>query len=279
MKLSDLRRQTSERLAPVCGEDAPFDTDLLIEKCYEISFSKIPFEVGRQVDPAKIEPFVLRRLSGEPTQYILGMWEFYGLPFYVGEGVLIPRPDTELLVEKGLELIKNTSNPRVLDLCSGSGCVAIAIKKHRPDAKVWAVELYDRAASYLNRNALLNGVDIRLLREDVLQAPPPDLGEFDLIISNPPYIDGEAMIHLADEVKREPHTALFGGDDGLVFYRAIADKWLELLDVKGALAVEIGFDQGKSVADLFKAYGLNTCLFKDYGGNDRVIIGTQNHIL
>ena len=280
MRLSELRRAVSERLKSVCGDDAQFDTDLLIEKAYKIPLGKISLEGDREVDERTLEPFVLRRLSGEPTQYLLGQWEFYGLPFYVGEGVLIPRPDTEVLVEKGLELIKNVQNPQVLDLCSGSGCIAVAIKKHRPDASVTAVELYDQAAEYLERNIALNNVEIEIRRADVLKPLKADAwGKYDLILSNPPYIDGKAMTTLSAEVKAEPHTALFGGEDGLDFYRAIADSCSELLGVKGAVAVEIGFDQGVSAANIFKEKGFNTAVFKDYGGNDRVIIGTQSALL
>jgi len=280
LRLSELRRAVSERLKSVCGDDAQFDTDLLIEKAYKIPLGKISLEGDREVDERTLEPFVLRRLSGEPTQYLLGQWEFYGLPFYVGEGVLIPRPDTEVLVEKGLELIKNVQNPQVLDLCSGSGCIAVAIKKHRPDASVTAVELYDQAAEYLERNIALNNVEIEIRRADVLKPLKADAwGKYDLILSNPPYIDGKAMTTLSAEVKAEPHTALFGGEDGLDFYRAIADSCSELLGVKGAVAVEIGFDQGVSAANIFKEKGFNTAVFKDYGGNDRVIIGTQSALL
>ena len=279
MRLSELRQKTCERLKSVCGEDALFDTDLLIEKAYQVPFGSIVIEGEKEVDEALIEPLVARRIAGEPTQYILGMWEFYGLPFYVGEGVLIPRPDTEVLVEKGLELIKGVANPKVLDLCSGSGCIAIAIKKQRPDAQVTAVELYDKAAHYLERNIALNGVDVTLKRADVLQPPKAEeWGKYDLILSNPPYIDKDAMAELSQEVKREPHTALFGGEDGLTFYRAIAESWLALLNDRGAVAVEIGFDQGKTASEIFEAKGLKTALFQDYGGNDRVIIGTQVQI-
>lgn len=278
MRLSELRRATQKRLAAVCNEDAPFDTDLFIEAAYGIPFSQIPLQADLQLDEEVIEPLITRRLKGEPTQYILGEWEFYGLPFYVGPGVLIPRPDTEVLVEKGLELIKDIPNPRVLDLCSGSGCIAVAIKKRRPDARVTAVELYPKAAGYLERNVALNGVEIELKRHDVLAGPTGDWGQFDLILSNPPYIDGAAMTTLSTEVKAEPSTALFGGEDGLGFYRAIAKKWCPLLGVKGAVAVEIGFDQGQSAAEIFQNQGFAVSLHKDYGGNDRVIIGTQTKL-
>ena len=138
------------------------------------------------------------------------------------------------------------------------------------------MELYDKAAEYLARNIALNNVDVVLKRADVLQPPKEEeWGEYDLILSNPPYIDGAAMTQLSPEVNAEPHTALFGGEDGLVFYRAIGENWIKLLTSRGAVAVEIGFDQGISVSNIFKEKGLNTTLFKDYGGNDRVIIGTQ----
>lgn len=279
MKLSHLRQQIIEGLSQVC--DTPdFDADLLIEKAYGIPFGSIPLASDREVDEGLIAPLTQRRLSGEPTQYILGEWEFYGLPFYVGKGVLIPRPDTEVLVEKALEFIKDKPSPRVLDLCSGSGCIPIAIKKHRPEADVTAVELYDEAAAYLERNVALNGVEVALRRADVLQAPDQkEWGKFDLILSNPPYIDGKAMTELSPEVKAEPTTALFGGEDGLTFYRAIAEGWLPLLNEGGALGVEIGFDQGVSVAEILQNAGLETRLFKDYGGNDRVIFGTQTCLL
>ena len=198
MRLSKLRRAVSERLKSVCGEDARFDTDLLIEKAYGIPFGKIALEGDREVDESNLEPLVARRLKGEPTQYILGQWEFFGLPFYVGDGVLIPRPDTEVLVEKGLELIKGTQSPRVLDLCSGSGCIAVAIKKHRPDASVTAVELYDQAAEYLSRNVALNNAEVEVRRADVLKpVKAEEWGKFDLILSNPPYVDGKAMTTLS----------------------------------------------------------------------------------
>ena len=280
MRLSELRQAVSERLKSFCGDDAQFDTDLLIENAYGIPFGKIFLEGNKEIDEDILELLVARRLKGEPTQYILGKWEFFGLPFYVGEGVLIPRPDTEVLVEKALQLIKGVESPRVLDLCSGSGCIAVAIKKHRPDASVTAVELYDQAAEYLSRNIALNNVEVEIKRADVLKPlKAEEWGEFDLILSNPPYIDGEAMRTLSAEVKSEPQTALFGGEDGLDFYRAIAENWLELLGEKGAVAVEIGFDQGKSVPAIFEEKGLNTAVIKDYGGNDRVIIGTQSALI
>lgn len=275
--LSQLRRSTAERLSGECGECAAFDSDLLIEKALMLERGRFPLLADRPVDPDPVEPLIERRLSGEPTQYILGEWEFYGLRFEVGEGVLIPRADTETAVEQALAALSGKTNPRVLDLCAGSGCISIALKVNRPDAAVTAVELYPPAIDYLRRNCSLNRVGIDVRQFDVMMEPVGFEG-YDLIVSNPPYIDSRAMDSLPENVKREPRTALFGGADGLDFYRAIADKWLPLMKKDGAVVLEIGFDQGEKVQNLLRSKGMNTSLVKDLSGNDRVIIGTLSKL-
>ncbi len=272
--LKRLRADTAKRLSAVSGDCAGFDADLLIEKATGIDLKGFDMMGDREVDSTDLEPLIERRLSGEPTQYILGEWEFFGLPFYVGEGVLIPRPDTEVLVEKALELIKDIKAPKILDLCAGSGCISIALKHHRSDATVTAVELFEGAKVYLERNIERNRVDVEIRTFDVLKKPD-GFTKYDLIVSNPPYIDAIAMTELDSSVLREPETALYGGEDGLDFYRAIAKNWCPLLTEKGSVAVEIGYDQGESVANILKSNGFVTTLYKDYGGNPRVIIGTH----
>ena len=273
MTLSELRRDCAVRLAPVCGDDAAYDADLLIQKAYGLTRSEPITAFDRAVDENAVLPFVMRRISGEPTQYILGEWEFYSLPFYVGEGVLIPRQDTELLVERALALIADRPSPRVLELCSGSGCIAVSIAKLRSDAQVTAVELYDGAMEYLARNVRRNDVNVEIRKFDVLSTPA-DFDRYDLIVSNPPYITGDAMKTLQREVNREPHTALYGGEDGLDFYRAIAEKWLGLMSEQGKIAVEIGFDQAEAVRGIFESHGIDTVCEQDLSGHDRVIYGT-----
>ncbi len=275
--LFELRRRAAERLRCVCGDSAAFDADLLIEKSYKLSRNKMLTEAQELFDESIVLPLLERRLAGEPTQYILGEWEFCGLSFYVGKGVLIPRQDTETLVERALKLIEDKREPRVLELCSGSGCIAVAIAKMRPDAEVTAVELYDGAMKYLERNVEQSGVKVQIRRFDVLKTPT-DFGEYDIIVSNPPYITGDAMKALPDEVRYEPSTALFGGEDGLMFYRAIAEEWLPLIKDGGAVAVEIGFDQGETVRDVFAAHGVKTTCEQDLAGLDRVIYGTLNQL-
>ena len=219
---------------------------------------------------AELADWLTRRLRGEPLQYLLGEWEFWGLTLAVGEGVLIPQPDTEILVEQGLDAIRAVSQPRVLDLCAGSGCVGLAVAKERPDAAVTAVEWYPEALGYLERNIAALDLPVKAVQADVLAAPPTELaGPWDLILSNPPYLAPQEEVLLAPEVLRQPRQALFGGRDGLDFYRAIRESWLPLLKPGGTLAVEIGWQQKAAVLALFEGFAPR-CI-PDYGGRDRVI--------
>ena len=214
------------------------------------------------------EQAVQRRLLGEPLQYILGEWEFYGLPFLVGEGVLIPRPDTETLIDAVLPLINKDS--AVLDLCSGSGAIAITLKKIK-GASVTALEKSPEALKYLTKNAALNKTDIDIIEGDLFEFTPPH--SFNLIVSNPPYIKTADLKLLQKEVQKEPAMALDGGEDGLVFYRRIA-AFVPYLKEGGTMAVEIGYDMAKPVTAIFEKAGLFCKTLKDLTGNDRVIIGT-----
>ena len=226
---------------------------------------------AEEVDFCELSSLVERRLSGEPLQYVLGMWEFYSLPFYVGEGVLIPRPDTEILVETAIEFI-GKDKKRCIDLCAGSGCVGIAIDKNCENAEVEALEKYPAAFEYLKRNVELNRSRVNPRMGDIEQKGE---GEYDIIVSNPPYITESEMKELSGEVLCEPETALFGGEDGLHFYREILKNWLPCLKSGGMLAVEIGYLQGDAVSALFREAGLSdVSVRRDYGGNERVVFGT-----
>lgn len=244
------------------------------ERLIEVGVDSVAFEARQLLnaaeDEAQLENWLSRRQKGEPLQYLLGEWEFWGLPFEVGEGVLIPQPDTEILVEQSLAAVKDKTAPTILDLCAGSGCVAIALAHELPNARVTAVELYDSAFSYLERNIKLNSVKVTAVKADVLSAPPEKLqGEYDLIVSNPPYIAFDERGKLSAEVLFEPEQALFADQNGLAFYRAIAEHWLPLLKEGGTLAVEIGYRQAEAVRGVFSDY--DTEVHTDYGGNDRVI--------
>lgn len=263
------------QLAPL-GESAPREARLLLENILagEVD-GRNDERVLTQEQLHCLESWVARRLEGEPLQYILGEWEFFSLPFVVGPGVLIPRPDTECLVERALTYLKKNPVARVADLCSGSGAVAVAIAHEAPQCWVTAVEWDQTAFGYLEQNIRLNQAgNVRAVRADVL-AGPQDLGPFDLIVSNPPYIPSAVIEELDISVRKEPHIALDGGEDGLTFYRAILSRWLSALSPDGALLVEIGFDQGHAVSELFSPYFDEVECLRDYGGNDRVIIGTH----
>ncbi len=213
-----------------------------------------------------------RRLKGEPLQYLLGEWEFYGLPIYVGPGVLIPRADTEHLVDAALQFLKNKPTARVADLCAGSGCIGLAIQKNAPGCGAVAVEKSADAFAYLQKNIARLGSEVQAVQADITAG---GFGRYDLIVSNPPYICTDVLKHLQTEVQHEPQMALDGGADGLYFYRAILKHWLPCLEKGGALMVEIGYDQAAAVSHLFCDAGLkNVQTLQDYGKNDRVIIGT-----
>lgn len=217
-----------------------------------------------------------RRLFHEPLQYILGEWEFYGLPFKVRPGVLIPRADTETAVEIALELLRDVKSPVVLDLCAGSGCIGITLAK-LTGGRVVCVEKSDEAISVLEENKALNKVGVEVLKADVLKEPPASLiGAAHLLISNPPYIKTGVIETLDAEVKREPKMALDGGEDGLLFYKSIVEKWSKVLKPGGVLVFEIGFDQCEAVVSLLENDGFkNVGCKKDLGQNDRVVYGVK----
>ncbi|WP_312640912.1 peptide chain release factor N(5)-glutamine methyltransferase [Hydrogenoanaerobacterium sp.] len=234
-----------------------------------------------------VEALLAIRCTGKPLQYILGKWEFYGLDFYVGEGVLIPRADTETLVEFGLEQLKGIAAPRVADLCSGSGCIAIALAKNLPASQVTAAELSDAAYGYLTRNIALNEAgNVAPLKMDVLAEGSPRMLEasgggagiacFDLIVSNPPYVRTAELQGLQREVQYEPMMALDGTASGLYFYREITRLYKNSLKKGGWLAYEVGDDQSHDVQKILQQNGFaNIATKKDLGDFERVVAGMR----
>lgn len=219
---------------------------------------------------------IKQRLIRYPLQYILGKWNFFGREFFVGPGVLIPRSDTETLIDVCLQSIKNQENVRVLDLCAGTGCIGITIKGECPAADVTLVEKYDEALSFTNKNADYNKLDVKIVKGDVLKTEGAD-GLYDLIVSNPPYITDADMQNLQPEVKFEPNTALAGGEDGLVFYRHIAKEYKKYLQANGVLAFEVGINEADAVTKIMEQNGYtNIQTRKDYCDIDRVVFGTAN---
>lgn len=221
-----------------------------------------------------LQVIMKQRLNRYPLQYILGKWDFYGRPYKVGPGVLIPRPDTETVIEICLDIIEKEKPSDVLDLCAGTGCIGITIACERKNSNVTLVEKYEEAARYIKENIKNADGNANILMGDIFESIGADK-KYDLIVSNPPYINEKDMGNLQPEVEFEPPTALYGGEDGLMFYRAIASNYRDSLKSGGSLVFEIGYDQGEAVKDILLALGFkNVKIKKDYSENDRVVFGT-----
>ncbi|MBQ3481866.1 MAG: peptide chain release factor N(5)-glutamine methyltransferase [Oscillospiraceae bacterium] len=219
-----------------------------------------------------------RRISGEPVAYITGAWEFYGLPMIITPDVLIPRMDTELLVDTAKELLNGRKmDARVLDLCCGSGCIACAVGHELPAARIVAVDLSAKALEVARRNIAINRLSSRAIcmQADATASPPMSMGQFDMIISNPPYVRSADMRRLDRSVRDfEPSWALDGGKDGLKFYKSIIKYWKALLRPGGYLLFEVGEGQAESVREMLLAGGFRSVGSKtDTLGVERVIVG------
>ena len=227
---------------------------------------------------AAVRELVRRHLEGEPVAYLIGEWEFYGLPLDISRDVLIPRPDTEVLVEQALEYLKPLGQCRVLDLCAGSGCIGLAAASQLPEARVVLGEYSDAALRICRQNIRRNGLSGRVvpMQVNALEKPDRALGEFQCIISNPPYIPKADIDGLDVSVKDyEPHLALDGGEDGLDFYRAITEKWKDALAPGGRLYFEVGIGQADSVLRIMRAQGFGDIqIIKDLHDIPRVVFGT-----
>lgn len=227
---------------------------------------------------ALAESFLERRLAGEPVAYITGGWEFYGLPMEITRDVLIPRDDTQVLVDTALGLLRGRKNDaRVLDLCTGSGCVGCAIAHELPASRAVLIDKSPEAVAVARRNAALTGLDDRVLcvEADVYEPPPIRLGSFDMIVCNPPYIKTDEIPTLDASVKDyEPVWALDGGSDGLDFYRAVLGRWKDLLRTASHLAFEVGEGQADEVVKLMRLSGFKGVdKALDTAGIERVVFG------
>lgn len=253
-----------------------------------VSFEKLCMieQITGQKYPSALTPeqenllasMMQRREQGEPLQYILGEWEFYGLKIFVGKGVLIPRPETELLVDTVLHFAQNQKNLKILDLCTGSGCIALALKKFLPDAEISAVDTSEIALSYAEKNKNFHHLEINLFHESVLnQEFAKSFQNYDIIVSNPPYLTSEEMTDLQIEVQHEPAIALSGGSpDGTYFYQKITSIWKNSLKSSGLLAYEIGWKQAPRVSELLNSNAFqNIQTIQDYEHRDRVVIGQK----
>lgn len=250
-------------------DEAEFKSLCLVCHCAGIKNSEYEFHKNDGIIMKKFADLIWRVKSGEPLQYVIGKWDFYESEFYVGKGVLIPRPETEELTELVIKAAKNLKSPIIFDLCAGSGCIGISAAKAVKNASVYCVEKSDDAMFYLLKNA--SGMDnVKIISADINF--PPELPVADIIVSNPPYIKTADLDSLQAEVKYEPVLALDGGADGLCFYRMIAEKWKGLLKNGGRLFLEIGDEQGISVSNILSEHGFREIeVIKDLYGNNRIV--------
>ena len=226
----------------------------------------------------QVRRLVARRMAGEPVAYLIGEWEFYGLPLDISQDVLIPRADTEVLAEQAIAYIQALGECRVLDLCAGSGCVGLAIASQISQARVILGELNDSALKICRQNIRRNGLSARVMpvQADAREKPSRSLGEFQCIVSNPPYIPSGDIAGLEISVRDyEPHLALDGGADGLDFYRSITQHWKEALARGGRLFFEVGIGQADPVLRLMRSQGFGDLqVVKDRNSIPRVVLVT-----
>lgn len=263
------------RFTEICGmlsgagiENSRNEAEILIEELLgEASVSDVC-----EYDSDILLPAIEKRCAGYPLQYIIGKWWFARCVFEVDENCLIPRPDTEVVVEEAVRLIPK--NSRFADLCTGSGCIAVALLDLRPDLYGIAVELYPKTLEIAKRNAVRNSVDGRLsfIEGDVISGEVLGDEKYGAIISNPPYIRSDVIGTLSREVLFEPRAALDGGEDGLIFYRVIVRDYAKNLEDGGCFIFEIGYDQAEDIKAIARESGFDCTIVKDLGKNDRVAI-------
>ena len=279
--IAEALREGKMRLKAAGKEAYAFEAELLLEKAAGLNRTAL-FLRGEEVLFADVlevyEGYLAEREQGRPTQYILGEWEFMGLPFSVGEGVLIPRGDTEVLVETILERQQTEKFKSILDIGTGSGCIPISLGHYGRFENIVAVDISQRALGYATENAVKNNVRIDFYESDLFTNIPAEWkGNLDAIVSNPPYIPKKDIEELMTEVKDfEPMNALDGGEDGLDFYRAIVEQGREWLKDGGWLFFEIGYDQGEDLRNLLQEFGYTAIeIRQDLAGLDRVALGRK----
>lgn len=278
MTIREAIRETAARFERAGVPDAQYDAATMLAHILCENQLEMRLDAGRQVPAQALEIYermAARRERREPMQYILGDTEFMGLTFRVAPGVLIPRQDTEILCEEAVRFAKGR-RARVLDIGTGSGALAVSIARLCPDAQVTAVDVSNQALAIARDNAARLDARVRFLESDCFLA----LGDerFELIVSNPPYIDSGEMAGLMQEVRFEPELALFGGEDGLDFYRRIAREAAAHLTPGGMLMFEIGWKQREAVEALMRAHIGRPYALKDYGGNWRVVCAALEEI-
>ena len=278
MTWKELYSKTVDSLRKLEIEENKSEADIIFEDYFGMDKIKIILQGNEKTSEnaiTKINEILAKREKGTPIQYILGEWNFRNLKFKVGEGVLIPRDDTNVLIDAVSEFLKFKNNPCIIDLCSGSGCVAISLEKELilQNPEVFGVELSEQALGYFKNNIEINHSRVKAISGDILKVYSEFCDEkFDAVISNPPYIRTSEIENLQKEVKLEPKIALDGGEDGLYFYKNICKNWISKLKAGGIMALEIGLGQENEVKNLMEKSGLH-CIktYKDINNIVRAI--------
>ena len=280
MTIFEAYNDTKKKLKDAGIEDYVFEAKQIIMHITGLAAPQILTNYNNKLtlfQSNNLVALVHQRQVRYPLQYIFGEWSFYGRSYKVGPGVLIPRADTETVVEAAVEFLKVKETPEILDLCAGSGCIGITLAKEFPTSQVTLVEKFDEALRYLKENITLNDAQNATAEKgDVFESFKADK-KYDLIVSNPPYISDSEKKYLSREVEFEPATALFADDeDGIEFYRAISENYKDALKDGGALIFEVGFKQARLVADLLKEKGFKDIKIKnDLNGIGRAVIGIK----
>jgi len=279
---NDVYLRVRKNLKAAGVEASELEARLIVSHCAKRSKEDL-LAMGKifATDPIikrKIEESLERRLNGEPLAYVLGEWEFYGIPLIINENVLIPRVDTEILAREAINLLKRKVwQTRMLDLCTGSGCIGLAVAANVPSCRIVLIDSSEQALAVCRQNMIKTNLSrhITAMDVDILVKPPAILGEYDVIVSNPPYIPTADLETLDPSVKDyEPRIALDGGEDGLDYYHAIAENWSKLLKKGGHLAFECGIGQSAAVRYILKQHGFRDIkTYKDTLGIERVITG------
>lgn len=279
MTVGEAYRKTKDILTEAGFEVPAFEALCLVEKVFGFNrlalITKGEETVASEEKLAVLAELTEKRLNHEPLQYLLGKWSFMGIDLLVGEGVLVPRDDTEVVTSLCIDYLSCKESPNVIDLCAGSGAISLALEKYA-NCKVTAVELSDKAFSYLTQNIKLNNSAVNALNGDIFECHK-DIADnsLDLIVSNPPYIKTADIASLQKEVQHEPAMALDGGESGLDFYRRIVPLWKSKLKAGGALAFELGEGQYDEVSRILADNGFGGITESiDFGGIQRAIIGT-----
>ena len=276
MKIDEMTNLFLKMLSDAKIEDSRNKYFILTKKILNYSKEYILIHGNEDVELEefkKLEMYINKLIEGIPVQYLTNEQEFYGNKFYVDDNVLIPQPDTEILVEEAISIIKN--GDKVLDLCTGSGAIGISLKKKFADRiDVIGTDISKEALRVARMNADANRVSVEFVESNMFDKIVEN--DFDLIVSNPPYIETNVIKTLSKEVQNEPHIALDGGSDGLDFYRIIAKEGKDYLKSGGYLIIEIGFNQRDEVINLLKENDyLDIYSKKDYSGNDRIVVGRR----